>query len=774
MLPHPFELAPIAEHVWREKYRLSGSPELAADETVADTWRRVAQAAAQTEAGDAAVRAQWASRFEEAMRSFVFLPGGRILAGAGTGRRVTLFNCFVLGSIPDDLGGIFEAVREAAVTMQQGGGIGHDFSTLRPQGAELKATGATASGPVSFMEVWDGMCRTVMSAGFRRGAMMATMRCDHPDIELFIDAKRAAGRLTNFNLSVLVTDAFMRAVRSDAPWDLVFDQKTIATVQARQLWDRIMRSTYDHAEPGVIFIDRVNALNNLNYCETIHATNPCGEQPLPPYGACLLGAINLARLIGAPFSSDARLDLRRLEAHTRLAVRMLDNVIDVSGYPLEAQREEAVAKRRIGLGITGLANALAMCGARYGTQQAAELTDTWLRTLKVAAYQASADLAGEKGAFPAFEAEAMLAGRNLADLPSELRDKIARTGLRNGCLTTIAPTGTISLLAGNVSSGIEPTFARQYQRRMLSPDGSHTEAVVEDYAVALHRKLTGRELPEHELPDVHGLAPGDHIAMQTAAQRHIDSAISKTVNCPETIGFDAFKSIYADAYDAGLKGCTTYRPNATTGSVLSAPAETATRAADEQDFEARPTPAINLPASTNDKVVYLHDDATRPDVLSGLTYRCSVAGQSEPLFITINDRTFQGRRRTHEMFIATDRSADQVWLAGLARVASELLARDGHAGSVAQLLKQPHHPQTDATFRNRVDAILNTIAEVLERHETREAPDCGRFDMRVAQPGRDAASTSTEADVCPSCGAAAKIRFDGCWVCRSCGTAACG
>ncbi|MEO1720634.1 MAG: ribonucleotide reductase N-terminal alpha domain-containing protein, partial [Pseudomonadota bacterium] len=343
-MPHPFDLAPIANEIWRDKYRFAGNATHAGDQTIADTWRRVAQAAASVER-DTDARAVHAAAFEQAMSTLAFLPGGRIIAGAGTGRRVTLFNCFVLGAIPDDLGGIFAANREAALTMQQGGGIGHDFSTLRPRGAVLKATGATASGPVSFMDVWDSMCRTVMSAGARRGAMMATLRCDHPDIAEFISAKRTSGRLTNFNMSVLVTDAFVDAVRHDRSWDLVFDGVVYETIAARALWQQIMTATYDHAEPGVIFIDRVNARNNLGYCETISATNPCGEQPLPPYGACLLGAINLTQLIERPFTNGAHLNRDKLDRLVKTAVRMLDNIIDLSGFPLEAQAQEARTKR---------------------------------------------------------------------------------------------------------------------------------------------------------------------------------------------------------------------------------------------------------------------------------------------------------------------------------------------------------------------------------------------------------------------------------------------
>ncbi|MDP1907782.1 MAG: ribonucleotide reductase N-terminal alpha domain-containing protein, partial [Hyphomicrobium sp.] len=361
--------APISREIWDLKYRLKNADGRKADSSLDDTFWRVARAAASAEKGGKKAREKWAKRFHDAIADLGFLPAGRILAGAGTDRNVTLFNCFVLGEIEDDLSAIFEGVKDAALTMQQGGGIGHDFSTLRPKGAPVASIGADASGPVSFMEVWDAMCRTIMSAGSRRGAMMATLRCDHPDIEAFIDAKAEPGRLRNFNLSVLVTDDFLAAVRADASWDLKFGGKVYRTLPARALWERIMRSTYDYAEPGVVFIDRVNARNNLNYCETIHATNPCGEQPLPPFGACLLGSINLARLIDNPFTGSATLDRAKLEERVDVAVRFLDNVIDVSNYPLEAQRREALAKRRIGLGITGLADALIFAGVRYGTPE---------------------------------------------------------------------------------------------------------------------------------------------------------------------------------------------------------------------------------------------------------------------------------------------------------------------------------------------------------------------------------------------------------------------
>ena len=388
--------APIAEQIWDMKYRLKAEDGSPIDGTVEDSWRRIARALAAVEKDPAA----WEDRFYAALEDFRYLPAGRITAGAGTGRAVTLFNCFVMGTIPDSMAGIFDALKEAALTMQQGGGIGYDFSTIRPRGAAVHGVAADASGPLSFMDVWDAMCRTIMSAGSRRGAMMATMRCDHPDIEAFIEAKQDAARLRMFNLSVLVTDAFMAAVKAGGPWELVFDGKVYRTVEARDLWNRIMRATYDYAEPGVIFIDRINAMNNLAYAETIAATNPCGEQPLPPYGACLLGSINLARLVTDPFGRGAALDEDALDDLTRVAVRMMDNTVDASRFPLPQQAAEAQAKRRIGLGVTGLADALLMVGLRYGSEKAAKVTGEWMHRIARAAYLASVDLAKEKGAFP--------------------------------------------------------------------------------------------------------------------------------------------------------------------------------------------------------------------------------------------------------------------------------------------------------------------------------------------------------------------------------------
>ena len=558
-------VTPFSEQIWDMKYRYKDAGQIPLDKTVTDSWSRVAKSLASVEKSPE----RWEKIFYSTLEDFKFLPAGRILAGAGTGRSVTLFNCFVMGTVPDSIPGIFDMLKEAAITMQQGGGIGYDFSTIRPSGSDVKGVAADASGPLSFMNVWDSMCQTIMSAGSRRGAMMATMRCDHPDILSFVDAKSDSQKLRMFNLSVLVTDKFMNAVKNKKDWSLIFDKKIYKTVSAKYLWDKIMQSTYDFAEPGVIFIDRINAMNNLNYCETISATNPCGEQPLPPYGACLLGSINLSKMIDAPFSENSKLNATRLKDTVSVAVRMMDNVIDVSKFPLASQEKEAHAKRRIGLGVTGLADALLMTGVRYGSDEAVAKTDEWLHLISREAYLASTELAQEKGSFPLLDVNQFLQSGNMVQMDDDVKEVIRSHGIRNALLTSIAPTGTISLYAGNVSSGIEPVFAYSYHRKVLQKDGTKREEEVIDFAVNLWKEKFGnKEFPDYFV-NAQTLSPTDHVKMQAAAQKWIDSSISKTINCPEDISFEEFKEVYMAAWDQGCKGCTTYRPNAVTGSVLS-------------------------------------------------------------------------------------------------------------------------------------------------------------------------------------------------------------
>jgi ribonucleoside-diphosphate reductase alpha chain len=1158
----------ISQQIWDAKYRLKTAEGVPVDQTLADTWRRVAGAIAAAEPD--ATRERWVGAFADAMGDMAFLPAGRILAGAGTGRSVTLFNCFVMGRIGDDLGSIFANVQEAALTMQQGGGIGHDFSTLRPKGAPVKSIGADASGPVSFMDVWDAMCRTIMSAGARRGAMMATLRCDHPDIEAFVDAKADPARLRNFNLSVLVTDAFIAAVRSGAPWDLAFEGKVYRTVDARALWDRIMRATYDYAEPGVVFIDRVNAQNNLGYCETISATNPCvpgdtwvhtvdgprqakdlvgraftarvhgsdhasgaggffptgrkpvlrleategytlrltadhpvrrcsassrhgadsewcragdlavghlvvlndhrpkpewtgrlnreegyllgllvgdgslkvdkatvavwqpaaavgcgtapgpqgvmdealraaralpprgdfvgwveaqgrneyrlslaalktlaedlgmrpgnkaitplleqtssdcyrgflrglfdaagsvqgsqtksvsvrlaqsdlarleavqrmllrlgiastlyrnrrlagtsklpdgrgghadyptlpqhelvvsgenllqfselvgfadhdkarrlsmalaanrraldrerftvriaaivkdgtedvfdvqipglaafdangflahncGEQPLPPYGSCLLGSINLARLMEAPFTPQAQLDEARLESLTTTAVRFLDNAIDVSNYPLDAQRLEAKAKRRIGLGVTGLADALILCGVRYGTPEAAALAKRWMAAIERAAYLASAHLAAEKGAFPLYEAGRFLASPNVRRLADGVRAAIARHGIRNGLLTSIAPTGTISLLAGNVSSGIEPVFDFRYERRVLDRDGSARTEHVEDYAHALYRSMFGVTAPLTDaFVTAEELTPGAHLMMQAALQAHVDSSISKTINCPADLSFEAFKDVYLEAYALGLKGCTTYRPNAVTGAVLSRsvgaePAEVAggsilSPPVPEEGGDTPFLPGLAPPDRQGD-VVYMSKPLEREPMLEGATYKLRWPGSDHAIYITINDIERDGRRRPFEVFINSKNLDHYAWTVALTRMISAIFRRGGDVTFVVEELKAIFDPQGGQWMAGRyVPSLIAAIGEVIESHMIRtgflsdpRAPgrdaDVERIALSGAQPRAAEPQAAAGGRTCPRCSSRSLHRREGCWICAACGYSKCG
>ncbi|HET9230985.1 MAG TPA: adenosylcobalamin-dependent ribonucleoside-diphosphate reductase [Vitreimonas sp.] len=735
--------ANISAEIWNAKYRFlsTGSD---SDEDVNATWARVAAAIAEAE--PARERRRWREKFAHALGDFKFLPAGRILAGAGTGRTVTLFNCFVMGTIPDNLDGIFEHLREAALTMQQGGGVGMDFSTIRPSGAPVRGVGARASGPLSFMDAWDAMCRTVMSAGQRRGAMMACLRIDHPDIEDFIDAKRDPARLRNFNVSALVTNDFMAALAADQEWALQFNGHVYRTVRARDLWARLMRATYDVAEPGVIFVDRVNAANNLAYCETVSATNPCGEQPLPPYGACLLGSINLSRLVEDAFTGHARIDDATLADLTATAIRFLDNVIDVSRYPLREQEEEAKSKRRIGLGITGLANALIFCGARYGAEDGIALTRRWLDVMRTAAYRASAQLAAEKGPFPAYD-KAMLDRPMLASLDAETRAQIEAHGLRNGCLTTIAPTGTISLLAGNTSSGIEPVFAFSYQRRVRQPDNSYFEEPVQDYALTLWKRTHGdASPPEHSFVSAQTLTPTDHLAMQAAAQQYIDSSISKTINCPEDISFEDFADVYSRAFDQGCKGCTTYRPNAVTGSVLSVEKPEAKVAAAPEARTAALTP--------------------RPDALIGSTYKIKWPESEHALYVTINDIEEDGRRRPFEIFINSKNMEHYAWTLALTRMISAVFRRGGDVSFVAEELKAVFDPRGGAWLGGRyVPSLLAAIGDVIQRHL-----DCDQVHAPAAAPGP---ATAVKPRPCPKCGAAALIRAEGCDKCLECGHSKC-
>lgn len=755
---------PFSEQIWDMKYRYKEPDGKPIDETVEDSWRRVAKSLASIEKHPQ----DWEREFYSALEDFKFLPAGRILAGAGTGRSVTLFNCFVMGTIPDSLAGIFDMLKEAALTMQQGGGIGYDFSTIRPTGADVKGVAADASGPISFMDVWDSMCRTIMSAGSRRGAMMATMRCDHPDIEKFIEVKADPKRLRMFNLSVLITDAFMAAVKQDRTWSLRFDGREYKTLKARDLWNKIMQSTFEFAEPGVIFIDRINAMNNLSYCETISATNPCGEQPLPPYGACLLGSINLAKLVKNPFNEDARLDEGALARVVSIAVRMMDNVVDVSKFPIAEQEKEALSKRRIGLGVTGLADALLMTGIRYGSSEAAVKVDEWLHLISREAYLASVELAKEKGSFPLFEAKKFLSSGNMKNMDSDLRKKIKTYGIRNALLTSIAPTGTISLYAGNVSSGIEPVFAYAYKRKILQKDGTKTEEEVVDYAVQMWRERFGdRDFPAY-FANAQTLAPLEHVKMQAAAQKWIDSSISKTINCPENITFEDFKEVYMAAWDGGCKGCTTYRPNLVTGSVLTV-----------ETIEEKEITKPEIEGSSGGDVVYMSEPLSRPSDLDGKTYKIKWPDSEHALYITINDIESHGMVRPFEIFVNSKNMEHFAWTVGLTRMISAIFRRGGDVSFVVEELKAVFDPRGGAWIGGKyIPSILAAIGNIIERHMiaigfliSKNSED--HTTKSIHLNGIELSNGLENSKLCPSCGEFSLHMREGCMTCSSCGHSKC-
>ncbi|MCK5546461.1 MAG: ribonucleoside reductase, partial [Rhodospirillaceae bacterium] len=1131
--------------------------------TVDDTWVRVANAIAATEADPE----KWQAEFYGALKDFKFLPAGRIMAGAGAGRKVTLFNCFVMGEISDSMEGIFDGLKEAALTMQQGGGIGYDFSTLRPKGALVKKIGADASGPLSFMDVWDSMCRTIMSAGSRRGAMMGVLRCDHPDIEAFIEAKQEPGRLRMFNLSVLITDPFMDAVKAGDSWDLVFEGTVYKSVPARELWDKIMRATYAYAEPGVIFIDRINRLNNLNYCETISATNPCvtsdtwvmtdcgprqvsgllgqsfnavvdgnifksgkdgffstgtkdvlrlatkeghalsltenhlvrkvvsktrdslavewvpagdlaqgeeimlhdhlslagwqgarseeegyllglligdgtlkqdkavlsvwlpravangsngnvgvhgvmnaafaaartlphrvdfqgwvevkgreelrmstgalkalalemgmapgakditpkievtssdfycgflrgffdadgsvqgsqekgvsirlsqsdlkrlravqrmllrlginstiyqnrrpagkralpdgrgglqeyeceanhelvvsgsnlklfydrigfadtdkmlrlknllsgykrslnrerfistveevtkigseevydvqvpganafdanglyvhncGEQPLPPYGACLLGSINLARMVESPFDDNATINTDALAKLVGTSVRMMDNVIDVSKFPLPEQENEAKAKRRIGLGITGLGDALIMVGARYGSARAVELTNIWMATIERAAYLTSTELAAEKGAFPLYDADQYLNGEMIKRLDGDVREEIKKHGIRNALITSIAPTGTISIFADNVSSGLEPVFSFKYTRHVMQPDGSRKEEDVTDYAYRLYKKIKGENAKLTDaFVDVQHLSPSDHLVMQAAVQKYVDSSISKTINVPEEISFDNFKDIYMEAYDLGLKGCTTYRPNDVTGAVLEVKDAKAKKQPEQQvlpfDKPISTAPSKNENAPSN--IHHLTEILERPGGLEGHTYKLRWPESEHAFYITINDIIDDnGRVRPFEIFINSKDVEHFAWIVALTRMISAVFRRGGDISFVVEELKAVFDPRGGHWMGGKyVPSLLAAMGGVIEQHLTaigflkggehfapETEPEAKVVNMTPQAGGDDAEEPAHLGKTCPKCAQPSLTRQEGCDTCLSCGYSKCG
>ncbi|RJP66821.1 MAG: adenosylcobalamin-dependent ribonucleoside-diphosphate reductase [Comamonadaceae bacterium] len=788
---------PISLDVLREKYLKDG-------ETGApDIYRRVARALASVEAE--ADRALWEQRFFDNLQAGA-IGAGRIMSAAGTAIQATLINCFVqpVGDCiqgVDDGGypGIYEALREAAETMRRGGGVGYDFSRIRPRGAEVKATASLASGPCSYINVFDQSCATVESAGARRGAQMGVLRIDHPDVIEFITAKRTPGRWNNFNVSVGVSDAFMRALADDQPWDLVHRARpgpgllaqgahqradglwVYRSLPARVLWDTVMRSTYDFAEPGILFLDHIQQDNNLRYCESIEATNPCGEQPLPPYGCCDLGPVILPRFVRHPFGFGGlpTFDFEAFERVVALQVRALDNVLDLTFWPLPQQREEAAAKRRIGVGFTGMGNALAMLCVRYDRAEGRALAAKIAERMRDAAYTASVALAQEKGAFPKFDAEGYLAEGTFASrLPEALRAAIRTHGIHNSHLLSIAPTGTVSLaFADNASNGIEPPFSWMYRRKKREADGSTTDYAVEDHAWRLYRELGGdmAQLPEYFVSAL-AMPATDHLAMMATVQPFVDTAISKTVNVPAEFPYDDFKDLYRQAWRAQLKGLATYRPNAILGSVLdtgATPETTASVATVDPMrtvIESRPKGALSAVA---DKIEYWTQEGHQTLYLVVSFLPVPAADGSGTV------------ERAIEFFMPVGQSGEsQQWVTSSMRLLS-LAARGGFLDRALRDMRKVvwdrgpvrmgTHERADGT---RVpmwhDSVVAAIAYAVQ---TLIAQRAGVTPASLPAPPVELALTPgvMPGRKCSECGAHAVIRKDGCDHCTQCGhLGACG
>ncbi|MGT2508044.1 adenosylcobalamin-dependent ribonucleoside-diphosphate reductase [Cupriavidus basilensis] len=810
----------ISTEVLLEKYAKG------TEATAADVRLRVARALAEAE--PESQREQWAERFLWAQEQG-FVPAGRINSAAGTRIEATLINCFVQpvgDSVSQPAGGkpsIYTAVAQAAETMRRGGGVGYDFSAIRPAGALVRGTHSRASGPVSFMKVFDASCATVESAGSRRGAQMGVLRCDHPDIEAFIHAKDR-GDLTNFNISIGVSDEFMRAVEAGGEVELVHEAEPAAQaiaggayrrddgqwvyrrVPARQLWDQVMQATYDHAEPGILFLSHINDDNNLYYCERIEATNPCAEQPLPSYGCCDLGSIDLTRFVRQPFGADSRFDFEGFAEVVRLAVRMLDNVLDVTYWPLPEQQAEAHAKRRIGLGFLGLGSALVMLGIRYDSEPGRELAARIAQAMRDTAYLASAGLAREKGAFPLFKAKEYLASGFAQRLPQAVRKAIGRDGIRNSHLLSIAPTGTITLaFADNASNGIEPAFSWTYNRKKRMADDSYKVVEVADHAWRLYRHLGGdmAQLPDSFVTALQ-MSALDHMKMLEAVQPFIDTSISKTVNVPEDYPYEAFRNLYLEAWRAGLKGLATYRPNSVLGAVLSV----------------TPPPAVPAAVATTDDPLRRPFESRPVGDLEGVTSKVEYMTYEghKTVYLTVNFMRVAGLldgkpvavERPVEFFMpAGQRNDGQQWITSTMRLLS-MVARSG--GSIAKALADMRNVVWDkGTVRYGVlkrqdgtevprfhdsevaaigyalqrilikrgfldaDGAQVPVAALAARLAGMEGPDSGSAGGRVpagAVSGGGAPATGLglgSGKPCPECGAHALHKVDGCAKCANCG-----
>ncbi|MFM6986179.1 MAG: adenosylcobalamin-dependent ribonucleoside-diphosphate reductase [Hydrogenophaga sp.] len=796
---------PISQDVLAEKYLKPG------EDGLEDLYRRVARALASVEKPE--TRADWEQKFLDNLHQGA-IGAGRIMSAAGTDIQATLINCFVQpvgdciqGMDDDGYPGIYEALREAAETMRRGGGVGYDFSRIRPKGAEVKGTHSMASGPCSYINVFDQSCSTVESAGARRGAQMGVLRIDHPDVLEFITAKRTPGRWNNFNVSVGVSDAFMEAVSNDQPWELVHrarpgrklidkgayqrsdGQWVYQTVAASELWDTIMKSAYDFAEPGILFLDKIGTDNNLHYCETISATNPCGEQPLPPYGCCDLGPIILTRFVRNPFGfgGTPSFDFDAFEAAVATQVRALDNVLDVTFWPLEQQRAESAAKRRIGVGFTGMGNTLAMLCVRYDRDEGRVVAARIAERMRNAAYLASIELAKEKGRFPKFDADGFLARGTFASrLPADIQKAIRKHGIRNSHLLSIAPTGTVSLaFADNASNGIEPPFSWTYRRKKREADGSTSEYAVEDHAWRLYRELGGNvdELPEYFVNAL-AMSAGEHIAMMEAVQPFVDTAISKTVNVAADYPFDDFKNLYLQAWRASLKGMATYRPNNILGSVL----DTGTPA---PKADAVSAPVVAAPADPMRTVIESRPQGALSAVADKIEYWTQEGHKT--LYIVVSFLPVPAAdgigsvERAIEFFMPVGQSGEsQQWITSTMRMLS-LAARGGFLERALRDMRKvawDRGPVRLGTYQkadgthvpmwhdSEVAAIAFALQNIIARRQQSggsAAPSLPQAPAAPELPGMAAPSGVMAGKKCPECGAHAMIRKDGCDYCTSCG-----
>lgn len=720
----------LSQEVWERKYRWKD------EKSLDDNIRRVARESAKVEETDAK-RREWEEKFYDLMKDAKFLPGGRILAGIGTSMYQTLFNCFTLPVIEDSIEGIFESVKLNAIIHSLGGGTGANFSTIRPEGAEVKTKGGTASGPVSFMTVFDAETKTITTGNARKGANMGILNVDHPDIEKFITAKHTPGVLTQFNISVGVTDEFISAVIDDKDWELKFDGKVYKVVKARDLWDLIVKSAYDYAEPGVINLSTINRLNNLYYIENIQATNPCGEQPLPPAGCCLLGSFNLTQFVLEPFTENARFDFESLKKYVPIAVRLLDNIIEISKYPLPIYEEEEKNKRRMGIGIMGLGSALAMLGLKYSSPEGRRQAELIMKTIRDSAYMASSILAKEKGTFKYFDREKYLKGEFIKRLPEDIRELIRENGIHNSHLISIAPTGTLSVVANNVSSGIEPIFSLSYKRRVKVTSDSiygdqFEEYEVMDYAYRLYREFKGDGPIPSYFETAYDIRPEDHLEMLKAVSYYVDSSVSKTINVPRDYPIDSFFNLFLDAMRSEVKGLTVYREGSREG--------------------------ILIRETTEEKPIK-RGKPERPYKLRGTTYKVKTPKAS--YYITLNEIEESGKRRPFEIFINTKDSSSIPWITALARLMSAVFVREEDPSFLIDQLRTIVDPN-GGYWRDgkRIPSVLSDIANVLEEYLI----ELGKIEKKESRP---------RLLICPECGQETYVLEESCGRCLSCGYSQC-